>query len=143
MTISQFFALETDYITHLNQLVDAVNDAVEDVTDINAGAVFTGTSSTSTSIATGSKSFTIIETGRAWAVGAVLRAAVTTSPGTDYLIGTVTAYAGTSLTLDVTSTFGSGTHAAWTIGLEGASSTVAPAIQAAARIHAHTTFGGF
>lgn len=119
MTISQFAALETTYITHLNELVDGVNEAVAAVDAMEAGAAFLGTSTSSVAVGTGSKSFTLVETSRAWAVGAVLRVADSGAPTANYMIGTVTAYSGTSLTLSVSTSAGSGTIAAWTIGLEG------------------------
>lgn len=122
MAIDNFGAGDQDYISRLNLLVAAVNAATAEMAAINAGGAFVGTSSTSNTVTTGSKSFTVVETNRAWGVGAVLRVVDSAAPGTNYLIGTVTGYAGTSLTLNVTSVAGSGTHSAWIIGLEGVTS---------------------
>lgn len=91
----------------------------EETALIKVGANFTGTSTTSLLIETGSKTFTIVETDRAWAVGSLLRAA-DVADSTNFMVGNVTAYSGTTLTVNVTSKGGSGTLANWSIGLEGA-----------------------
>ena len=77
-----------------------------------------GTSTTSLTIGTGSKTFTIAQTNRGWGVGARLRASSTAAPSV-FMEGVVTAYSGTSLTLSVDLVSGSGTVANWTINLTG------------------------
>lgn len=80
------------------------------------------TSTTSVAIGTGSKSFTI-ETGKAFVVGQFVLVANTADP-TKYMAGQVTAHNATTgaLTINVPTgyTGGTGTLAAWTIGLTGA-----------------------
>lgn len=83
-------------------------------------AALSGTSSTSTTVGTGSKSFTA-STGKQWVVGQYVYVARTSAP-TTYMTGSVTAYnSGTgALTVDVVSTSGSGTYTDWTISIGGA-----------------------
>ncbi len=88
--------------------------------DIGLGP--TTTSTTSLSIGTGSKAFTLA-TDVAFAVGGFVIAAETAAPTTNYMIGQVTAKSGTSLTINVPDAdhyTGSGTIAAWTLSVTGA-----------------------
>lgn len=79
---------------------------------------FTGTSTTSLSVGTGSKVFTT-QSGKAWTLGTRLRAA--SDDGSSYVMdGEVTAYSGTSLTVSVDYTEGSGTNADWNLSIIGA-----------------------
>lgn len=87
-----------------------------------AAANPTFTSTTSNTIGTGSKTFTI-QSGRTIAIGNPVTIAVTASPGTNWMYGLVTSYSGTTLQVNVTQTGGSGTYAAWTGGVVG---TVGP-----------------
>lgn len=75
----------------------------------------TTTSATSFLLGTGSKAFTV-EAGKSYQVGMTVKIAYTTTP-TNWMLGIVTAYTGTTLTVTVQSTAGSGTYAAWTITL--------------------------
>lgn len=92
--------------------------------NVITGTDFTGTSSTSVTIGTGSKSFTA-STGRNWQIGQSVRVASTASPS-NYMDGQVTAYtSGTgALTVNVTTIGGTGTFAAWTISPTVASGSV-------------------
>lgn len=79
--------------------------------------VFTGTSSTSLTVGTGSKTFTT-QAGLAFAVGNTVLIA-STANSANYMQGAITAYSGTSMTVNVTSTGGSGTVASWNLSLVG------------------------
>lgn len=81
-------------------------------------AKLTGTSTTSNSIGTGSKSFTT-QAGKLFDVGARLLITSDAAPASRSMFGTVTAYSGTSLTVDVAATVGSGTYTDWTIRVSG------------------------
>lgn len=85
-------------------------------------APVTSTSSTSLTIGTGSKSLTI-ETGKQWVAGMAIKVAVTASPSTNYMTGTVTSYnSGTgALVVDVSAVGGSGTFSAWSLSLNAGS----------------------
>lgn len=83
----------------------------------SAGAGYGGTSTTSTLIGTGSKVFTT-QAGLAYVVGSVVRV-VRNGDVTAFMDGTVTAYSGTSITVDVTSTSGAGTFTDWNFTLTG------------------------
>ncbi|WP_342152310.1 hypothetical protein [Methylorubrum sp. SB2] len=72
------------------------------------------TSSSSNTIGTGAKTFTA-PAGLALAVGMRVRIARTADPVGTIMDGNITSYAGSSLTVDVSGTRGSGTYADWTI----------------------------
>jgi hypothetical protein len=79
-------------------------------------AVVTGTSTTSLAVGTGEKVFTT-QAGIQWATGQRLRAA-SAADVTNFMEGTAS-YSGTTLTLNVTLTGGSGTLDDWNIGIAG------------------------
>jgi hypothetical protein len=74
---------------------------------------FNSTSTTSLTIGTGSKSLTV-ETFKAYSIGSTVMIASSASPA-NYMVGQVTAYSTVTgaLTVNVTSTAGSGTFASW------------------------------
>ncbi len=78
------------------------------------------TSTTSTLIGTGSKTFTVstTATSSAFTVGTRVRVAYTTTPA-NFMEGVITAFSGTSMTVNVDTTGGSGTFALWTISVAG------------------------
>jgi len=76
-----------------------------------------GTSATSLTVGTGSKTFDI-QAGLGLAVGNTVLIA-STANSANYMQGDITAYSGTSMTVNVTTTGGSGTVAAWNITLVG------------------------
>ena len=78
---------------------------------------YAATSTTSLAIGTGSKVFTT-QAGKPYLVGTRLRASSGADPA-DYMEGVVTAYSGTSLTINVDNTGGTGTDADWNINLAG------------------------
>jgi microcystin-dependent protein len=80
-------------------------------------ATISGTSTSTLTVGTGSKTFTT-QSGKSWVLGQRLRAA--SDDGTKIMEGQVTAYATTSLTLNVDYTSGSGSHSDWNISLTGA-----------------------
>jgi hypothetical protein len=84
--------------------------------DAGPAPIISGTSSSSVTVGTGSKTFTT-QSGIAWVVGERLRA--TSADLTKAMVGVVSAYSGTSLTLTVDDTAGSGTAASWTISVAG------------------------
>lgn len=82
-----------------------------------SAAKLSGTSSTSVAIGTGSKAFTT-QSGKFFDVGNWLLIA-SDADESNYMHGQVTAYSGTSLTVNVTNTGGSGTFADWVITVSG------------------------
>lgn len=74
------------------------------------------TSSTSNSIGTGAKTFTVTA-GKSWVAGMWVLIADTADPATNYMAGAITSYSGTSLVVSVSVTGGSGTKTAWTISM--------------------------
>lgn len=81
------------------------------------GPGYTATSTTSLAVGTGSKAFTT-QAGLAYSTGARVRAA-SAANGANFMEGLVTSYTGTTLTVNVTLTGGSGTLADWNINLAG------------------------
>lgn len=77
----------------------------------------TGTSTTSLTIGSGSKAFTT-QADLIFIVGTWVIATSDADP-TNYMLGQVTGYSGTTLTVNVTATGGSGTLADWTIQVSG------------------------
>lgn len=78
------------------------------------------TSSSAVLIGTGSRTFTtnLSATSTAYTAGMYIRA-VPTSSLTSYLDGTIISYSGTSLSISVTNTNGSGTYGSWTFSVAG------------------------
>lgn len=81
----------------------------------NYATALSGTSTTSLTIGTGSKTLTT-QSGKTFTVGAHVLISNTATP-TNYMHGQITAYTGTSLTVDVTLTSGSGTFNSWNVNL--------------------------
>lgn len=117
------FGALPDLVTEINAesvaIVAAVGDA-EDARDAAiaaATATTVGTSASSVVIGTGAKAFTT-QAGKNWIVGTWLVIASAADPA-NYMTGQVTAYSGTSLTVDVEAIGGAGTLADWNISLSG------------------------
>jgi len=71
------------------------------------GTYFTGTSTTSSALATGSKTFTT-QADKGFSVGTFVLIVSNANPSTNYFYGQITAYSGTSLTVNVEVIGGSG-----------------------------------
>lgn len=97
------------------------NAATSATNALAAATRLTGTSTTSVLIGTGSKVFTT-QSGKDFNVGSNVKI-VSGANSANYFFGDVTAYSGTTLTVNVTAFGGSGTFADWTIqgrtGLQG------------------------
>lgn len=85
----------------------------------------TGTSASSVAIGTGTKTFTMVETDRGWAVGARLRVSSDANPTTHWMEGVITAYSGVTLEISADLVAGSGSRADWTINMAGEPGIVA------------------
>lgn len=96
----------------------ATNAATSETNAAASAARLQGTSTTSNSIGTGSKSFTT-QSGKMFDAGNTLVIVSDAAPATDNMSGTVTSYSGTSLTVNIESINGSGTHTDWTIYVAG------------------------
>ena len=83
-----------------------------------AGASYAGASTTSNTIGTGNKTFTV-PAGLAYVVGSRARFADAANPAVNFMEGAVTAYATTSMTIAVDKTGGSGTISSWNMSLAG------------------------
>jgi hypothetical protein len=92
---------------------------VGDKGDIGAtGPSYSGTSTTSLTIGTGSTGAFTTQAGLAYVIGSRVRLASSASPS-NYMEGTVTAYSGTSMTVNVDAINGSGTIASWNLSIAG------------------------
>ena len=96
---------------------DAIDTAADVVTTAANAAKLTGTSTTSLAIAVASKGFTT-QASKFFTVGYWLLI-TSDADTTNYMHGQVTAYSGTSLTVNVTNIGGTGTFADWTISVSG------------------------
>lgn len=88
-------------------------------------SMVTSTSATEVTIGTGAKVF-VTQAGKQYSVGVPIIAVDQANPA-NYMAGTVDAYAGTSLTIAVTSTGGAGTISAWNISIAGVRGAQGPA----------------
>ncbi len=109
-------------LAQLPGFVDETN-ATADTIQINADILaavllgmafpeYTGTSASSVTVGTGPKVFAT-QTGKLWVPGQI----VVVNNGSNIMRGPVVSYTGSNLTVNVTSTVGSGTFSSWTIGL--------------------------
>ncbi len=97
---------------------DATAAGVSETNAAASAAKLIGSSTTSLAIGTGSKAFTT-QADKSFAVGTFLLIVSAANPTVNYMAGQVTAYSGTSLTVNVTVTLGSGTFSDWTIAVAG------------------------
>lgn len=102
-------------IAEMNAAGAAIDQAVEDARAA-ASVAINGSSASSVLLGSGSKSFTVLA-GHSWSIGTWLIIASRASPGTHWILGQVTAYSGTSLTVSVHSFGGSGSRNDWDISL--------------------------
>lgn len=98
--------------------VDGLPDAFEDFVT-QAGNIYNTTSTSSVAIGTGSKTFTVADSGKPYIVGTPLRIADTAAPSTNWIDGIVTSYSGTTLVVDAVAYAGSGTKTSWNINIGG------------------------
>ena len=124
-----FAAGDVDYITKLNQMITDLNATYSAFLATQTGQLFAATSTTSWTVGTGSKTFTLAETTvRAFAIGQTVRVSSSASPS-NYGEGQITAYntsnpSAQTLTVNITSTAGSGTLSAWSIGVASPSAAI-------------------
>lgn len=120
-----FAAGDTDYIASLNQLITDFNACYTAFLATTSGELFSGTSTTSNAIGTGSKSFTLAEpTQRAFGVGSPIRVADAAAPQTNYMDGSITSYVHPAITVNVTAIVGSGTKTSWKFAIAAIAGTV-------------------
>lgn len=119
--------LDAFFLTQLPATIPAFNAEIERVNNFAFGS-YSATSSTSLSIATGSKSLTI-EAGKSFAIGQPVLIASTAAPS-NYMSGQVTAYnTGTgAMTVNVTAIGGSGTIASWAVSVSAVVLATAPSL---------------
>lgn len=115
-----FETMDQQYNTAVTKAAEAATSADEAAASAASALTAPGTNATSTTsmtIGTGSKTFTV-QTGKSFVVGQFVVIASTASPS-NYMLGQITAYnSGTgSITVAVGTTNGSGTLAAWTVSV--------------------------
>jgi len=112
---------KTRFVPCFTQQVAVANYVVNTALTVLGGATTNSTSTTSLTIGTGSKSLTLVESGKAYIVGQYVVIASTASPSNN-MVGQITSFSGTSLVVNVTTTInGSGTISAWSISVTLAS----------------------
>lgn len=124
-----FLSALPTFATEANSLASEVNGyannaAASAATATNAPGT-SATSTTSLAIGTGTKALTV-QTGKAFVVGQWVTVTSTATPA-NWMHGQITAYTSSTgaLTVNVTAVGGSGTYAAWTIGLSAPSQSSA------------------
>lgn len=116
----------SDTPTTFNTLADAfvawqatfptqINAWAAELPAVVSGIDYNGTSTSNIAVGTGSKTFTT-QTGKNFYVGQAVRVSNTATPA-NYMDGQVTSYSGSTLIVNVTAIGGTGTFAAWTIGM--------------------------
>ena len=95
----------------------AVQVAADAVTAASQGASLLATSTTSTLVGTGARTFTT-QASKQFQVGMWVLVVRTSAP-TTWMLGQVTSYSGTSLSISVSAINGSGTYTDWSIGVSG------------------------
>lgn len=118
---------DTNYpVTH-DSMIDAVEDGVNDgiaaanaaedlATALSNGAYTATSTTTHTPAGTGSKTFTLVETNRAYTEGTELKV-TSAADVTNWMKGVVTSYSGTTLILSLNDSNGSTSDDDWAIGL--------------------------
>lgn len=101
----------------------ATNAATSETNAAASAAKLSATSTTSLAIGTGSKAFTT-QADKLFPVGSFVMARSAANPTLNYMTGQVTAYTGTTLTVDVTVVGGSGTFADWAIAIAGSPGSI-------------------
>lgn len=97
--------------------VDGLPDAFEDFVT-HAGDIYNSTSTTSNSIGSGSKTFTV-DSNKPYQAGTPLRIADAADPSANFLDCVVTSYSGTTLVVNAIGYSGSGTLTSWTVNIGG------------------------
>lgn len=120
-----FIPLCSDVATVAGQVQNNADQVAIDAANAadSANAV-RGTSTTSTAVGAGSKTFTT-QAGKQFTGGNYVTVSRTSAP-TTLMHGVVTSYSGTTLTVDVSTVAGSGTFTDWTIALSGAKGNNGP-----------------
>jgi hypothetical protein len=106
-----------------NANTSATNAAASATTAANLVLGYNGTSSSSVTVGSGNKTFTVAA-GKLWQAGQRLR--VINSLQTMVMGGTVSSYSGTSLVISVDYTSGSGTDTSWNITIVGETGAQGP-----------------
>lgn len=120
-----FEAAVAALLDYLRQYPDLLNQWAQAVVATVSGTDFNGTSASSVAVGSGSKSFTT-QAGKLWQIGQFVIVA-SAANAANYMAGQVTAYSGTSLTVEVPvgGTGGSGTYTDWRIGIAPAATLYA------------------
>lgn len=98
--------------------VEGFPDALQDFVT-QAGNIYTTTSTSSVAIGTGSKTFTVADSGKPYTVGTPLRISDAAAPATNWIDAIVTSYSGTTLVVNAVAYAGSGTIASWNVNIGG------------------------
>lgn len=114
MALVTFAVGDTDYVNSLNALGLQAEGNETTLAAIEAGSAFSATSTTSLAIGLGNKTFTLAETGRAWAQGSLVRA-TSTANSANFMQGIVSSYSGTTIIINMNLIGGSGTAASWSL----------------------------
>lgn len=122
---THFIPLCSDVATVAGQVQNNADQTAIDAVNAADGAnAMRGTSTTSTAVGAGTKTFTT-QAGKQFTGGNYVTVSRTSAPAT-LMHGVVTSYSGTALVVDVANIAGSGTYTDWTIALSGAQGVQGP-----------------
>lgn len=122
---AHFIPLCSDVVTVAGQVQNNADQVAIDAVNAADGAnAMRGTSTTSTAVGAGTKTFTT-QAGKQFTGGNYVTVSRTGAP-TTLMHGVVTSYSSTTLTVDVSTIAGSGTYTDWTIALSGAQGVQGP-----------------
>ena len=105
-----------NFITKADAFLAALNNFATELNEAAIAINLDSTNSTSTSsltVGTGSKTLTV-PAGKSYLIGMSIKVAATAS-GSNWMLGDITSYIGTTLTLNVSTLYGSGTFADWSL----------------------------
>jgi len=107
-----------DMVSIADSAIAAAATAADMVSKVSTSASTNATSTSTLAVSTGSKTITLAETGKAYVVGQYVLIALTATPATN-MVGQITAFLGTTLTVNVLFVSGSGSGSAWTVSITG------------------------
>lgn len=129
----------TRFVPCLSQTVAVAATAVAAAANAVNAPGTQATSATSFTLTLGSKTFTLVESGKTFPLGAAVSIARTSDP-TKVCYGNVTSFSGTTLIVNVTRLdVSGGPYTDWTIALSGAPGANAPVTTAGTQITSNTT----
>lgn len=115
--LAQVVAVASNTVTQATSALASANSASASAATALTAPGTSATSASSLTIGTGSQSLTLAQTGKSFAVGQWVSISSSASPGTQWMLGAITAFtSGTgAMTVSVQAAGGSGTLSSWVV----------------------------